>query len=635
MQIHFNRTVSRPFLIGFIILGGMLVTSFGLRQQDFARAAYSPNMEATYHVLLTISALQGSPAKHHWYLPTITLGGNFDKGIPWGATVPTSTEDYIYTSFTPPGFLVPYALFSAFRIAPSVKNLATFNSVLGATVSIVLFCLLWRVLKFVGYSEWVSVGGALAGSSIGIFSNEVLQSHGLAYWSQCLYQLLLVAGLWWVFRYLSLDKEQARKRGHYAAAILAATFLGALTEWTGYLFNLGLASLFWLGVDGTGTSKRLSIQIVLASVAAGLLTLAHYGLAVGFRPTIQALLDRFLERDTSSGNFVGLIQGYSGSFGLFILILAAVLVTHFFSNDKEQAKVSERNKLLFLFLAASIPLIENIVMMEHAQQYSYDRLKFIFPAALILSIQFSRQSIKGRSLLMVAVILASVHGYSSYTKSLRTFERWAAIDQTNKDLARRIADAVDTRCAVFLSNASVRGYANLLFNRGIFEHKSYQDSIALMTSRDACASVYLEGDDARSYWKYRSKNITRIINYTGMPMYDSAVITYRDGSVRELKSQQSIWEKYPVTSDFFVSDDNWNNGTARKWAGFYVPNAEEFVREYRPGRFVILANKDVRTISRVESHGVYLNIFVDGAPLNPEETGLPSSHTVADSNPPR
>jgi hypothetical protein len=88
----------------------------------------------------------------------------------------------------------------------------------------------------------------------------------------------------------------------------------------------------------------------------------------------------------------------------------------------------------------------------------------------------------------------------------------------------------------------------------------------------------------------------------------------------------------PETADnaFFLTDQNWVNGIARRWAGFFVPNNKKFRGEYRPGRIVQFANLSTRRIVRTEMNGIYLNIFVEGDPLNPEEVGMPNSFSVLD-----
>ena len=494
-----------------MILLALLAVSFGLMKPNLNSSTGAQNLEAPYHVLLTVNALNETPAKNHWYLPIVSLGKETDKNISWGATIPAKNGNYVYTSFTPPGFLAPYIWFKIFRLEPTLENLAYFNFTLGTLSTLILFLFLTSLLKFNGYDSSISVEGALAGCAISIFSREALQSYGLIYWSQSLYQPLLILSLYLMFKYLTGETEKSRRP--YAALILAAAFLGALTEWTGYIFNAGLVFLFWRNGQTVPASKTLAAKLLAVTALACVATVAHCSLAAGFKPTIVAFWGRFFTRSASAGNPANLLVGYALSYGIFILTLLPVLAFFFFSS--RQQPPNDRQKITFLlFAAACIPLLENVVMLQHATQFSYDRLKFIFPAAITLAFAFARFTPRWRLVLLAFLMLASVHGYKSYTANLRTYSAWTRAVKSNETLAGKIAEKTDIGCALFASNRHVRGYASLLFHRGINEKKSPEETAALMAKSNACASVYLES----------------VIPFPDMQQYTKAVITYRDGS---------------------------------------------------------------------------------------------------------
>jgi hypothetical protein len=77
-------------------------------------------------------------------------------------------------------------------------------------------------------------------------------------------------------------------------------------------------------------------------------------------------------------------------------------------------------------------------------------------------------------------------------------------------------------------------------------------------------------------------------------------------------------------SDFFLTDENWKNGIARRWAGFFTSNTEVNRDRFKEGNTVIFSNGDKRSVVSAAENGPYLNIWVDGEILNPEEVGLPS-----------
>lgn len=168
--------------------------------------------------------------------------------------------------------------------------------------------------------------------------------------------------------------------------------------------------------------------------------------------------------------------------------------------------------------AAAIPLIENLILLQHATEFSFDRLKFIFPAAILLSIAMSQESKSRRMLLAAAVALSCYHGVKTYKEEIASRRDWVTIDAANQDLARKIATEVDVKNAIFLSNTQVRGYANLLLHRGIYEWRSNIESSTFLKDSRATAAVYLDG----------------VMAYPDLPKFMSATITRKDGSTSRI-----------------------------------------------------------------------------------------------------
>ncbi|MFZ1548350.1 MAG: hypothetical protein WAT12_14845, partial [Candidatus Nitrotoga sp.] len=196
-----------------------------------------------------------------------------------------------------------------------------------------------------------------------------------------------------------------------------------------------------------------------------------------------------------------------------------------------------------------------------------------------------------------------------------SYSSWSSIDAENRKLSLRISDNVDARCAVFSSNLNVRGYANLLFHRGIYEHKSIQETTELLAKRNACASVYLYGMKA----------------FPGLPKYTKAIVTHKDGSFAVITNDGEVLQSLEVIDDsFYLTDTSWSHGVARRWAGFFVPNMKTFSDQYKTGRFVSFLNGEDREITGLITNGKYLNISLSGAPLDPEKVGLPSNFVVID-----
>ncbi|WP_157739699.1 hypothetical protein [Paenibacillus kribbensis] len=79
------------------------------------------NIDASYHVLLTIDALNENSIKDHLFLPIVSLGSVGNKYISWGAAVPNEKGNYFYTSFPQLGFIIPYLFFCLFGLTLHVS----------------------------------------------------------------------------------------------------------------------------------------------------------------------------------------------------------------------------------------------------------------------------------------------------------------------------------------------------------------------------------------------------------------------------------------------------------------------------------------------------------------------------------
>jgi hypothetical protein len=505
-----------PLFAGLIVLVLLWSLTVQLRREQFDATVGAQNLEATYHALLTVTALSESPPSHHWLLPTVSLGRPGDKDIPWGGTIPTATGDYVYTSFQPAGFLAPYLTFKLLGISPSVEHLALFSASIGLISALLLFALLYRLLVYAGRDPWLAATAALTGCVIGLFSREALQSFGVIYWVHELYQPVLIVSLYACFRYLKA--EPAGTRGAWLVILMA--FLGPMVEWTGYVFNAGLVLLLWFAVDERA-SRRLAIGIVVATVLAGLLTVLHFSLAAGLLPTLMAFARRFFNRSAmASGQAGNPFAEYALSYGLFLVVVAALLLVLLLWHRTARPIAKRERVLLLVFALAAIPLAENLLLLQHAMQFSFDRLKFIIPAAFIIAFGFAAARFWLRAVIALCLILASMQGYRAYLGDIDARSSWIAADSANRALAAEVARVIDPGCAVLVSSLKVRGYANLLFHRGIHEQLSLTDLPGLIAVSRSCGGVFLDGKEA----------------FVDLPRYTSATIIRADGITIEVKA---------------------------------------------------------------------------------------------------
>jgi hypothetical protein len=109
-----------------------------------------------------------------------------------------------------------------------------------------------------------------------------------------------------------------------------------------------------------------------------------------------------------------------------------------------------------------------------------------------------------------------------------------------------------------------------------------------------------------------------------LPQYKNALVTEADGGSFSL-SPLDIGTMRP---GFFLTDSNWQNGVARNWSGFFVPNTDNLRVQLANGSDLIFQNGEVRKIVDVVTSGHYLNVYVDGPPLNPAHVGPPTTYIL-------
>lgn len=86
-----------------------------------------------------------------------------------------------------------------------------------------------------------------------------------------------------------------------------------------------------------------------------------------------------------------------------------------------------------------------------------------------------------------------------------------------------------------------------------------------------------------------------------------------------------------ANSPFDLTDTNWLNGVAKDWAtAFFVSNTPENISKFTIGKKVKFENGLIRSILKQEPSGGYLNVFLDGPPLDGVVVGYPHKLQVID-----
>jgi hypothetical protein len=170
------------------------------------------------------------------------------------------------------------------------------------------------------------------------------------------------------------------------------------------------------------------------------------------------------------------------------------------------------------------PLLENLIMKEHAISYTYDRMKMVYPLMLFafLLITSIVQRWKNAWIqrafagIMVCVSICNVYCYVGNTELL-----WAAdYREKNEEIAAYCMENYPEDSLYGMNGAAVRGYMNMLFHRGIYENVSEEELMELAKERGVRYAVLItpasEPSPDNSWGMYAIDHVTVIDMNTGM-----------------------------------------------------------------------------------------------------------------------
>lgn len=462
------------------------------------------NSDATWHVLYTMQCYDEVPVSEHKFAPLVTLGDESDKGLQWGACVPDRNDrNYYYTSFSGAGFLAPYIFMKLFGLTGSEQTLYLFNTVLFSISAMILIRFLWDVFRESRFRIWVVSAGSLAY----LFSPELLHNFGVVYWCHSLMQCTLLLQGYAYYRH--------RSQGKGKSLFLLLCLVNPYIEWTGYVANGGffLAELFRYWKTDKVKALKNSAAIAAATVGALLLFLMHFLLVVPPDALLEAMKARFLARNLSAHvPLSALLTGYLSSFRYTFALVAGLAV--FAGVLWGGAKAAKQNAqhytcavqpwLLFVFC---FPVLENVLMIQHAVEYAFDRMKLIFPVVLILC-ELVNYILLRISKAKWPVIVLAVAAMGCNLFSYMNDPSWVmnadyrADNQILAEYASRFEEDSVMGC-----ERPVRGYLNILFSRGIKEKCKMDALMEYAQEKDVRYAIEIETDAALNYNMYRIEGL--------------------------------------------------------------------------------------------------------------------------------
>lgn len=607
-NIRFNKFLPYFFVFGLFLLSIIIRLAKFDSQQNVA------NLDASYHVLSTVKAMMVNPISIHKFLPIVTYGEIYDKYIPWGATVPDNQGNYFYTSFPVIGFIVPYIYFKITSFPLSLKNLMIFNFIIHFIATLLLCKFLQLSLKITNISRQLQNLILVMGAATYIFTYEALYSHGIVYWGHSLFQVIWLIQL--IFLVDLLYKQTEIKKWK-TCLFLVVCILIPLTEWTGYLVNGSIFVVLLLKPK----YRRLSLGVFFATIVSGFLHIGHFLLAINSQYLFNSLKSRFFGRssvnsDTNSMSSLGLklLHGYWESFGMLFILLLLVVASFLIIKYKKR---NDNNNLNLIFIdilfVLCFPLLENIIMIQHAVEYNYDRLKMIIPIIFVISVLIPMFNKNLRQILFffwVIAIVSNVWAFYNIERESIYFNHKESNIQKYIDSDQELIKLVQERTkpdAVYSINGGVRGWVNLTLNRSVYERVVDLSQLkTLVQQRKVTQGVWLIGDDLGN----------QIFEWKTALIYDANTDSKKYITTNGSFNVDDV--PFPITNDL------WINGIGRSSASFIVINSNNTEDKFKPGVILNFINGEKRIIQKVDAQGTFIIVDVQGEPLDWRTLGFPS-----------
>lgn len=373
----------------------------------------------------------------------------------------------------------------------------------------------WRLARLQGASRECGISVAGICALIYIWNNEALYSHGVIYWGHSLFQVF------WPLQLICLTfflREKYLPKVPWALLIVLFifSFLGPATEWSGYVANAGIVILcIFANIKRKCDLNLVIITVIAASLLAFVMFVLPFALTVDLRTLFITIVHRINERSAlkfpsiNHGLFF-LLVGYVESYGLYLLLTIGIVAFLVRYQLKDKNKMSEIIFSPFIWLVLVIfPLLENLAMLQHAFQYTFDRLKFIFVIIVAIALYFPKLTIRGKKLFLFAIsccifftviqflivtkVIATCQIDNSWTShAVKIYRRVWPIPKiaTNSNLISRVTFPD----AIYATPFNVRGYVNISMHRGVYENvKSIIQLDKIMQSRHARLGVWLLG----------------------------------------------------------------------------------------------------------------------------------------------
>lgn len=373
------------------------------------------NEDALSHVLVTCKILEQDPA----LFPTIfSYPGSHNKGID---NLPTSSVAdregrFYYTSFPPGAFIVPARILQVFGLKGSPPLLRLFSFTLLILTTLLTGALFYELLG-PKIDTKLRYNSSFAISILCFTMFESMKSYTLSLWGQQILQPILILGSLIIFK----------NRYHFLLLVLTA--VSPWIEWSGVVFSFGICLAVLLRYLFTRKIKDIYLFFSLLVITVGsIVTMLLY-----FSNTIPLAeyLDALRYRGNTRSITWKMIPLWFASMVLSLGPLAIWMISpnvikntwNFIKDSVRQTKNEDNLSVILALLALFIPILENIVCLNHAVMYSYDRHK----VCIFLLILFMLASVKHyKNINLRKTFQCSMIGVAMYVAYLGVLEFFRA-----------------------------------------------------------------------------------------------------------------------------------------------------------------------------------------------------------------
>lgn len=547
------KSGKREIIIGIIFLA-ILLASCIYRRPVESNGFY--NSDATYHVLLTMQSYDDSPFSVHALLPIQTYGAASNKFINNGPSlIQDANGNSFYVSFSPMGFYAPYLFCKLLHLPLTANSIYLFNCVLMLICAALCSLLIYKAL---GRKELSAIAFIAY-----IFIPEVLFTQGIVYWNHSLSQVFLLLQL---VIFTKLRFENPKNRRWWQILFLIVSFIYPYLEWTGFISNVGFALCLFIegfSVNNNNAQKRrveynhvATSKIVLLG-ATTIAALGYYLWRFSKVAPVKELISTMSSRASSrlEASYSALLKGYWESYKPLLVLTIICLVFALLIKQSRTSirEVLSNKKIRLLLIAAFFPLLENVVMTEHAIDYTFDRLKFAPFLILVLAISCNALMYCKKEILNVGIIVGmiavSIMGLSTYDDNkfvdlgdgyknsiiLRDYLNENYLDDNSAIIAKR--------------GWRAWGYIQTMYHRNMYCTDLYPDSNLIGEAQNHNCQYIIYLTEGTAFWD------TGVYDYA--EIYD-----INSGKIVEVSSQTGkirATEKDTITASS-LTDANWTNG---------------------------------------------------------------------------